>query len=218
MTQGVARVSKPARRAVSGYLPYFHRVESRGIEPRFPPRQGGVFPLDHDPVSGAPGKRTPITWVQAKCLPVRPASRVLKRSVRESNPVSVLTMDVCYRNTYRPFRKSDPRWNRTITLLHVTQASSPLDHGITLSVTRVGVEPTKSPRSGHRRAALVGDRFACLRTRPCKKWRVRGSHPAVGTYEAPLGAGPPASCRSRYRAGLTGLMKASWAPAASAIK
>ncbi len=25
--------------------------------------------------SGAPGSRTPITWVQAKCLPVRPASR-----------------------------------------------------------------------------------------------------------------------------------------------
>ena len=25
--------------------------------------------------SGAPGNRTPISWVQAKCLPVRPASR-----------------------------------------------------------------------------------------------------------------------------------------------
>ena len=107
-----------------------HRVESRGIEPRFPPCHSGVFPLDHDPVSGAPGNRTPITWVQAKCLPVRPASLVLKRSVRESNPVSVLTTDVCCRNTYRPLRNSDPGWNRTITLLHVTQASSPLDHGI----------------------------------------------------------------------------------------
>ncbi len=73
----VARFSRPARRAVSGYLPYsFHRVESRGIEPRFPPCHSGVFPLDHDPVSGAPGNRTPITWVQAKCLPVRPASRI----------------------------------------------------------------------------------------------------------------------------------------------
>ena len=35
-----------------------------------------------------------------------------------------------------------------------------------LSVTEAGIEPAKSPRSGHRRAALVGDRFACLRTRP----------------------------------------------------
>ena len=132
---------------------HLHQVESRGIEPRFPPCHSGVFPLDHDPVSGAPG-------------------------------------------------------NRTITLLHVTQASSPLDHGI-MSVTRVGVEPTKSPRPQL-------DRFTCLRTWSFRKWRVRGSHPAVRTYEAPMSTGPPASCRSRYRAGLTGLMKASWAPAASA--
>ncbi len=33
---------------------------------------GGLSSSVH---SGAPGNRTPITWVQAKCLPVRPASR-----------------------------------------------------------------------------------------------------------------------------------------------
>ena len=38
-------------------------------------------------------------------------------------------------------RCSDPGWNRTITFLVVTQAPSPLDHGIK-SVTEVGVEPT----------------------------------------------------------------------------
>ena len=38
--------------------------------------------------------------------------------------------------------RSDPGWNRTITFLVVTQVSSPLDHGIKLSVTEVGVEPT----------------------------------------------------------------------------
>ena len=38
---------------------------------------------------------------------------------------------------------SDPGWNRTSTFLVVTQASSPLDHGIVLlSVTEVGLEPT----------------------------------------------------------------------------
>ncbi len=41
---------------------------------------------------------------------------------------------------------SDPGWNRTTHtrsfLLHVTQASSPLDHGI-VAVTEVGVEPAK---------------------------------------------------------------------------
>ena len=40
--------------------------------------------------------------------------------------------------------RSDPGWNRTITFLRVMQVSSPLDHGIKLSVTEVGVEPTQS--------------------------------------------------------------------------
>lgn len=43
------------------------------VELGLPPRQGGVLPLDHEPESGAPGNRTPITWVQAKRLPVGPA-------------------------------------------------------------------------------------------------------------------------------------------------
>lgn len=46
---------------------------------------------------------------------------VFKRSVRELNPVLVLTTDACGRNTYRP--SSDPGWNRTIYLLGVIQAS-----------------------------------------------------------------------------------------------
>ena len=111
-----------------GYLPYL--VDPPRVDLGSPPRQGGVFPLDHEPDwlplvfqkphvvthftfvlyiesslgitqptipsaertahaatsfagglssathSGAPGNRTPITWVQAKCLPVRPASRI----------------------------------------------------------------------------------------------------------------------------------------------
>ena len=32
-----------------GYLPYIS-VDRPGIEPGFPPRQGGVVPLDHQPV------------------------------------------------------------------------------------------------------------------------------------------------------------------------
>ena len=46
---GVARFSKPARRAVSGYLP-FVLVDPPGIEPGFPVCRTGVFPLDHEPV------------------------------------------------------------------------------------------------------------------------------------------------------------------------
>ena len=43
--------------------------------------------------------------------------------------------------------------------LHVGQVSSPLDHGIVLSVTEVGIEPTESRGSRPRR-------FSCLRTQP----------------------------------------------------
>jgi hypothetical protein len=60
-----------------------------------------------------------------------------ERSVRESNPVPLLTTEVCCRNTYRP--SSDPGWNRTITLLGVIQASSPLDHGIKLGAGGEGL-------------------------------------------------------------------------------
>jgi hypothetical protein len=167
--------------------------------------------LDHQPVVSVDliGVEPITPILQGSVASIGMQAHFIKRSVRELNPVFRLTTAACGRNTYRPFRVSDPGWNRTSTLLHVTQASSPLDHGtvVFLLVTEVGVEPTKSPRSQR-------DRFASLRTR---SWRVRVSHPAVGTYEAPLGAGPPASCRSRYRTGLTGLMKASWAPAAPAM-
>jgi len=74
--------------------------------------------------------------------------------------------------------------------LHVGQVSSPLDHGIVLTMTEMGIEPTESRGSRPRR-------FSCLRTRPLAadwkyKWRVRESHPAVEAYEAPMGTGPPA--------------------------
>ncbi len=122
-------------------IPYtigIHQAEwtGRGIEPRSPGCRPGIFPLDEQPIH--------------------------QRSVRESNPAFRLTKAVCSRSTYRPSLPligSDPGWNRTITFLDVGQVSSPLDHGIRLSVTEVGVEPTKSRGSRPRR-------FASLRTRP----------------------------------------------------
>ena len=117
--------------------------------------------------SGPTGNRTRISATPGRCLPVGRSARcsvdligvepisvrvqtqlasigmqaqIVERSARESNPISVLTTDVCYRNTYRPFHSSDPGWNRTSTLLPTnaarrcpTQASSPLDHGIVVS-------------------------------------------------------------------------------------
>jgi hypothetical protein len=87
-----------------------------------------------------------------------PARLLSERSVRESNPVSVLTTDVCCRNTYRPFLSSDPGRNRTNGLLVQSQASLPtatvphrfvhlcsttltLTHG-SLKAAGVGIEPT----------------------------------------------------------------------------
>jgi hypothetical protein len=53
------------------------------------------------------------------------------------------------------------------------------------------------------------------------KWQVQESHLAGEGYEPWLGTGPPASmfrysCRPRNRTVETGLMRASWAPAAPA--
>lgn len=113
------------------------------------------------------------------------------------------------------FCYSDPGWNRTITLLVVTQASSPLGYGII------------SDRGGRRTHKIATFRAPTLRWSVTalpvcvlgRKWRVRGSHPAVRAYEAPMSTGPPAaSCRSRYRTGQTDFMKVRWAPAASASR
>src|SRR6478609_4081229 len=73
-----ARFSKPARRAVSGYLPY--SVDPPRIELGSPPRQGGVVPLDHEPIRHSvdrPGNRTPISSVQTRHLPVGRAAHVI---------------------------------------------------------------------------------------------------------------------------------------------
>ena len=109
----------------------------------------------------------------------------LERSVRESNPVSVLTTDACCRNSCRPFLPSDPGRNRTCSLLHVTQASSPLDHAIVQ-----GPRWASNPQNRH--TLDVTALPVCVLG---LKWRVRGSHPAVRAYEAPMSTGPPAACQ-----------------------
>ena len=102
-----ARFSKPARPAVSGYLPRQSRVErpeSRaredsiipfrlwtldpplstqldppGVEPGSPPRQGGVVPLDHEPRASAEwGMRSAE---QKSCLLFRTPRSAFRTSV-----------------------------------------------------------------------------------------------------------------------------------------
>ena len=92
----------------------------RGIEPRSPGCRPGIFPLDEPPMSLAevrPG--------------IEPSLPLYRSGVRPQH-LQTKMFSQC----------SDPVWNRTITFLVVAQASSPLDHGIKLSVTEVGVEPT----------------------------------------------------------------------------
>jgi hypothetical protein len=177
----VARFSGPARRAISDYLPLIS-VDPPRVELGSPPRQSGVFPLDHEPEVDRMGIEPTTPTLQGSVAPDGMQAQYVERSVRELNPVFRPTKAACCRNTYRPCAPSDPGWNRTTVLLVVTQASLPLDHGIVLSVTEAGFEPAKSRGSRPRR-------FASLRTRP---WRVRVSHPAGGAYEAPLSTGPPA--------------------------
>ena len=98
-----ARFSKPARRAVSGYLPY--SVDPPRIELGFPPRQGGVVPLDHEPIhrSGPAGESNP-DLLGANEASSRWTSRpfVSQRSVWELNPVFRPTKAACSLSTYRP--------------------------------------------------------------------------------------------------------------------
>jgi hypothetical protein len=157
-----ARFSKPARRAVSGYLPY--SVDPPRIELGFPPRQGGVVPLDHEPISfsGPAGESNPdllvagqasSRWTSRPCSVRGPSGNRTRPSALPRRCAAAAPTD------QKSEHYSDPGWNRTITFLDVGQVSSPLDHGIKLSVTEVGVEPTKSRGSRPRR-------FASLRTRP----------------------------------------------------
>ena len=147
-----------------------------------------------------PGNRTPISWLQAKRLPVGRAARFFLIHLSPcawATPVARAQLKVrpgiepCpppYRGGALPQHlqtnfSSDPGWNRTINFLDVAQASSPLDHGI-VRVTGVRVELTNSRGSRPRR-------FTNLRTRPLQ---VRVSHPTGWAYEARLSTGSPASC------------------------
>ena len=111
-----------------------------------------------------PGNRTPISSVQTRHLPVGRAAHVLSEvrlGIEPSLPPYQSGVQPQHLQTRVFPHRSDPGWNRTITFLVVTQAPLPLDHGIGLTVTEVGVEPTTSRGSRPRR-------FASLRTRPIK--------------------------------------------------
>jgi hypothetical protein len=66
-------------------------------------RPGKPYPATFRLSVDRPGNRTPISWLQARHLPVGRAAHVfIQRSVRELNPAFRLTKAVCSRSTYRP--------------------------------------------------------------------------------------------------------------------
>ena len=71
-------------------------VDLMGVEPTTPTLQGSVAPngMQARVTSADVLVRTSVSAVRAAALG--------QRSVRESNPILVLTKDVCCRNTYRP--------------------------------------------------------------------------------------------------------------------
>ena len=103
----VARFSKPARRAVSGYLPSY-RVDPLGVEPRFPACRAGVVPLDHEPLKWSVGESNPdylgasqasSRWTNAPlfcCREVRPviepSPRPYQRRVRPQHLQTVVVI------------------------------------------------------------------------------------------------------------------------------
>jgi hypothetical protein len=89
------RLSRAARPTLSAYLP--NQWTHRESNPGFSDCQPDAFPLDHEPdISGPPGSRTPISWLQARCLPVGPASPLFVAEVRPGfEPGLPLTKEVC---------------------------------------------------------------------------------------------------------------------------
>jgi hypothetical protein len=95
----------------------------------------GQFILHHSSfiifLSGPPGNRTPISWVQTKRLPIGPAARRIRevRSGIEPDPPPYRG-GVLPKHLQTMLNDSDPGWSRTIAFLVVARASLPLDHGI----------------------------------------------------------------------------------------
>ena len=98
-----ALISSEARQTVSGYLPLL--VDPPRVELGSPPRQGGVFPLDHEPNCfevDLMGVEPTTPTLQGSVAPSGMQAHSIKRSVRELNPAYLLTTQACCRNTYRP--------------------------------------------------------------------------------------------------------------------
>ena len=113
-----------------GYLPYVLQWTDRELNPDFRHARAVSSHWTISPLfSGPHGSRTHRTDLARVSRPQRhagPSSRGPSGN-RTRSPSLPRT---CAAGTPTDQCASDPGWNRTSTFLHVTQASSPLDHGI----------------------------------------------------------------------------------------
>jgi hypothetical protein len=162
--------------------------------------------------SGAPGSRTPITWLQAKCLPVRRASLCSQEVCpgiepglplyQSGVPPKTPTDHVCFLLPPSPLILASSAGSVASTA-GIEPALSWLSPrrlrrwttGLCFSsVTRVGVEPTKSPRPQESNLRTRGSkpRISADRNYPASKSVLWESNPPfqVGSLEPlPLGQG-----------------------------
>jgi hypothetical protein len=145
----VARFSKPARQAVSGYLPncqWTHRESNPDCQSA--ELESSRWTMSPCFCSGPDGNRTHHTdLARISRLPWYMPARVseVRPGLEPDLPPyhgGVLPQHL------QTIIFSDPGQNRTAVLLGVIQASSPLDHGIMFQVTEAGVEPADSQDLG----------------------------------------------------------------------
>ncbi len=183
-------------------------VDRPGIEPGFPDCQPGVFPLDHQPVF--------VQWTAGEsnpdCLGANQAS-------------SLWTSGPHYREVRPGVEPGLPPYHGGVLPKHLQTISS-------VTVIPDGVEPSLSWLSPRRlclwttESQVTGVGLEPTGTRLSTSPLCQFAYPVMaGPGVAPGGPGlwgpaehwPTRSCRPRYRTGHTGLMGASWAPAAPAI-
>jgi hypothetical protein len=112
-------------RRITAFLPPA-RVDRRGIAPRFPPCDGGVFLLDEQPHRGPAGGRTRSSALtRAACG--RNTSRPSSCGGRIRTGVGRL-MRPCWQPGSSPLR-STPGRTRTCARLHVREVPWPLGYG-----------------------------------------------------------------------------------------
>ena len=135
----VARFSKPARRAVSGYLPYVFKCQwtDRELNPDFRHARAVSSRWTISPFvfSGPHGSRTHHTDLARVSRPQRHAGpSVVLRGPSGSRTRSPSLPRTCAAGTPTDhFSRVIPAGIEPALSWHVTQASSPLDHGIVVS-------------------------------------------------------------------------------------